>query len=124
LDVANDRQLYLALIGAAVPLSIALWRVRPPLAAGAVAACLCVLLAGATIARNMDYRSETALWRASIARAPDNPRAWNNLGFALRLEGNHAEARAALQRALALSPDYGKARLNLEALEARPSDRP
>jgi tetratricopeptide (TPR) repeat protein len=124
LDVANDRQLYLALIGVAVPASIALWRLRPALVPGAIAASLSLLLAGATIARNMDYRNEVALWQATVARAPDNARAWNNLGFALRLDGDAARARSAFLRALALSPDYAKARLNLEAIEAQQADRP
>jgi tetratricopeptide (TPR) repeat protein len=118
LDIANDRQLYLALIGPATLLSLALWRWPARRLPFALAGSLVLAVAGATVLRNRDYRDEVALWQATVARAPHNPRAWNNLGFAQHLAGNDAAARASYERALALDPGYDKARFNLDALPA------
>lgn len=118
LDVANDRQLYLASIGAAMLISLALWQRVPRGWPVALAGSLALVLATATVLRNRDYRDEVTLWRASVAGAPHNARAWNNLGFAQHLAGDDDAARASYLRALALDPGYGKARLNLDALPA------
>jgi tetratricopeptide (TPR) repeat protein len=123
LDVANDRQLYLASIGVAMLLSLALWQRLPRRLSFALAGGLALLLAASTVARNLDYRSEVALWQSTVARAPHNPRGWNNLGFAQHLAGDDPSARASYERALALDPGYGKSRLNLDALpDARTPD--
>ncbi len=47
--------------------------------------CLAAALALgiASVLRNLDYRSEQALWQDTVAKRPDNPRAHNNLGNAL-----------------------------------------
>jgi tetratricopeptide (TPR) repeat protein len=113
LDAVNDRQLYLAGIGplALAGLGIALaprWR--------AALLLLPVLLLGAvTISRNQDYRSEVALWSATVLESPRSARAYNNLGYALQ-EGRRDEARRAYERAVALDPAYDKARINLRLL--------
>jgi Flp pilus assembly protein TadD len=70
----------------------------------------------ATVLRNRDYRSETALWRSCVRLAPGNARAHNNLGWALARAGDRRGARAAFHRALALRPDNQVARINLERL--------
>jgi protein O-mannosyl-transferase len=77
-----------------------------------------VLAAGAgwfTALRNGDYRSGIALWSDTVAKAPTNPRAHNNLGYVLDLGGRTAEAIAQYQQALRLQPDYVDARNNLGA---------
>jgi tetratricopeptide (TPR) repeat protein len=48
-----------------------------------------------------------------VALAPYNADAWNNLGFALGVEGRFREAVVPLERALRLTPDYQLARNNL-----------
>jgi tetratricopeptide (TPR) repeat protein len=118
LDVANDRQLYLAMLGPAILVAGGLWTLHRPRMAAAVTLALTVLLGGATLARNGDYRSEVALWRATVARSPGRARVWNNLGYAYALAGDHEGARDAYRRALAIDPAHVKARWNLDALEA------
>jgi tetratricopeptide (TPR) repeat protein len=113
-DAVNDRQLYLASLGplALAGLAIALmprWRAAAVLVLAAV-------LGAATVARNLDYRSEVALWSDTVRKSPGSARAWNNLGYAYQLEGRREEARAAYQRALALDPEDLKARINLQGL--------
>lgn len=120
LDVANDRQLYLALLGPAFLLGIAAQRLGLRLAWAAVLA-LGLILGGASHARNRDYRDEISLWRATVAASPGKARPWNNLGYALYLAGRHDEARRAYRRALELDPGYDKARANLEQLPAEPA---
>lgn len=118
LDLVNDRQLYLALIGPALAVGIAVARLRAPRAATAVTCALALLLFAATVARNGDYRSGVALWEATVQASPGKARAWNNLGYAYRQEGDGARAAAAYERALRIDPEFHKARVNLELLRA------
>jgi hypothetical protein len=119
LDVANDRQLYLALLGPAFLLGIAAQRLDRRVAGAGVVA-LALLLGNASLARNREYRDEISLWRATVAASPRKARPWNNLGYAYYLAGRYGEARLAYMRALALDPGYAKARANLEQLPAMP----
>jgi hypothetical protein len=115
-DIANDRQLYLALAGPAIALGIVLAR-QPLRRAAVVAIALVAVLATATFLRNRDYTDEVTLWRATVAAAPHKARPWNNLGFALAQRGDIAAARTAYLRALAIDPADIKARVNLELLD-------
>jgi len=72
----------------------------------------------ATFVRVGDYASESRLWTATVRASPQNPRAWNNLGYALAREGDEAGARAAYERALAIDPTSPRPRGNLDALDA------
>jgi hypothetical protein len=108
LDVANDRQLYLASWGLFLALCIQL-RHLPNAAFAAVV----ILFAATSIARQLDYRSEIVLWESSVALAPWNARGHNNLGYAYQLAGRTKEARREYETALFLDPAHGKARLNL-----------
>lgn len=116
LELANDRQLYLALLGPGLILGVVLgsWSWRG--AAAMVATLLALLLGVATFVRVTDYASESRLWGATVRASPTNPRAWNNLGHALEQDGDRAGARAAYERVLALDPAHRKARGNLDAL--------
>ena len=111
LDVANDRQLYLASWGLFLALCIQL-RNLPSFAFAGVA----ILFAATSIARQLDYRSEIALWESSVAQAPWNARGHNNLGYAYQVAGRTQDARREYQAALTFDPAYAKARLNLHFL--------
>jgi protein O-mannosyl-transferase len=112
LDVANDRQLYLASWGLFLALCIQL-RHLPTVAFAGIA----VLFAAASIVRQLDYRSEIALWESDAALAPWNARAHNNLGYAYQLAGRRDDARREYQAALLFDPRHAKARLNLHFLQ-------
>ena len=111
LDVANDRQLYLACWGLFLALCIQL-RQLPVL----VFAAMITVFAAASIVRQLDYRSEIALWESSVALAPWNARGHNNLGYAYQLAGRSEEARREYQAALLFDRAHAKARLNLHFL--------
>jgi protein O-mannosyl-transferase len=116
LDIANDRQLYLALIGPALLLAVPLATWRRRVLAPASAAILLAALIVATWFRNLDYRSEVALWEATVRASPAKARVHNNLGIALRDAGEHERARRAFERAVALDPADYKAERNLREL--------
>lgn len=119
-DLANDRHLYLALPGPLMIVVLALAAVRPkPLATGLVLACVFVM-AGQTIRRNHDYRSELALWEATVAVSPAKARPWTNLGYARQLAGDSAGATAAYRCALAQDPQHRQAIWNLAVLAPGP----
>lgn len=118
IDIANDRALYVPLVGAAwllVALVETSLRPRPALVLGSV---VVVALLAATTLRNRDYRSEVALWTATARASPAKARVWNNLGYSLERAGRTEGARVAYRRALALDPGDVKARTNLELMDA------
>jgi hypothetical protein len=122
LDVANDRQLYLAMIGPSVVLASVLCAIQGRRLRLAAIAVFLLALGGATAARNLEYRSEVALWESTVRQSPQKARAWNNLGYAYQLAGETEAAGRAYQKALRLEPDHPRARANLEAL-SRPGGR-
>lgn len=118
-ELANDRQLYLAIVGPALVAGVLLasWSARR--VANVALAALTVVLGAATFVRVTDYASEVRLWEATVRASPGNARAWNNLGHAWQVAGDREQARAAYEQALAIDPQHRKARGNLDALGAR-----
>jgi protein O-mannosyl-transferase len=118
LDVANERQLYLAAVGFyALAVATLAWlcagrRVVYWSALGA----LLVALSVTTLQRNEIYASEVRFWTAVVDKSPSNARAWNNLGMALAGEERRAEAVVALTRAIELAPADYRARFNRRRL--------
>jgi tetratricopeptide (TPR) repeat protein len=117
LDPANDRQLYLACWGPFLALAVAASRAMKPVRARAAAAVLLAAFAAASVARQLDYRSEIRLWEASVREAPDNARARNNLGLAYQEAGRRDEALDQYRAALRLRPEYTKAGVNKRLLD-------
>jgi len=117
LDIANDRQLYLACIGPLVSIVYGFNRyihfssIKPWL--GMV---VMIVLGSVTMLRNMDYQTEIRLWQATVQASPQKPRAWLNLGYAYRMAGDNKAAMAAYQQALALDPTYEQAKINLKII--------
>jgi len=114
LDVANDRQLYLASWGLFLAICVHLRNVPRALTAGAL-----LLFAATSVARQLDYTSEIRLWESSVALAPWNARGHNNLGYAYQLAGRTEDARREYRAALLFDPGHAKARLNLMFLPPR-----
>jgi len=83
------------------------------LAGASLAAAAIVSLGVVTYRRNEDYRSHVAIWQDTVKKAPHNPRALNNLGYAFIEEGEFDAAIRCLQDSLELSPDSGRTRVNL-----------
>ncbi len=74
-------------------------------------------LIGAAVCAGLRERGhEVTFWSAAVAATPLNPRAHNNLGFALAARCRTAEAAAAFGRAIALDPGGFRAAINLALL--------
>lgn len=79
-----------------------------------VAAVAC---GGLTIARNVDYETELAIWKDAAQKAPNNARAQSNYGVRL---GQGDESIAIYRKAIQLDPSYMLAHYNLaNALSSR-----
>jgi len=119
LDVANDRQLYLALVGPAWLVAFAVGKLaakRGPALLLAAALVLAIGLGAATHHRNRVYADEIVFWEDVARKSPENGRAFNNLGYAYAQASRSNDAAAALRRALALDPQNVRAAVNLRLL--------
>lgn len=117
-DIANDRQLYLAswplLLALCIELALLL---RAP-TFRLTAAALVLAFTALTVARNQDYTSEIALWEDTVSKSPHKARVHSNLGYAYLLAHRNEDARREFTVALQLDPHYIKARNNLERLKS------
>ena len=91
------------------------------LASGASALAL---LGSLTYLRSDDYRDSLSLWRDTVIKMPDNPRARTNYAHALERAGKLDEAIAQLRFALSISPGNVTMRGNLGALLEEKGDHP
>lgn len=106
-EPANDRHLYLAAWGFALPVAWMLgglatragWRRH---AGVALAAGLVVSHGFGLQDRHRLLGDEPALWTEVVRQAPRHARGWHNLGLALHRQGRLSEACAHYRRALAL----------------------
>ncbi len=80
---------------------------------GALTLLAGVALGILTFQRNVDYRSELSIWEDTVAKAPGNARAQNNLGLAQAGRGQMDEAMAHYRKALELKPDAADTHNNL-----------
>jgi len=125
LDIANERQLYLA--GWPLLVVVAIWVSNIGkqfyLKLG-LALPLIVSLSTITILRNQDYQSEVALWQSTVKESPNKSRAYNNLGFAYDQAGEKEAAKQAYEKAIVLDSGNWLARNNLQKLTDLPPDVP
>ena len=118
LDVANERQLYLASwpLFLALSIELALW--LPPRPLRLVLAALLLAGVGLTVARNQVYANEISLWQDTVAKSPHKARVHNNLGYAYLLAQRREEARREFAIALQIDPQLIQSGFNLERLKA------
>jgi tetratricopeptide (TPR) repeat protein len=127
-DPAFEYRMYLPLAGVVVLLALGAHRLlgRLPRLAGAVqvatVAVAAAALAAVTLRRNLDYRSELAMWTDTVAKRPANARAHMNLGVVLDGLGRLPEAVARYEEALRLRPEYPDALSSLGSAVARRGD--
>ncbi len=72
-----------------------------------------LLLGMLTFFRNLDYQSEISIWEDTVCKQPQNSRAHNNLGAALKKEGKLNEAIDQYAKALQLNYNYEEAHNNM-----------
>ena len=64
---------------------------------------------GLAFTRNQEWHRAELMYREAIKLKPDLPEAWNELGHALKLQGQLDEAIRAYEQALRLRPNYAQA---------------
>lgn len=117
LDIANERQLYLAGWPLLLALSIEMrlwlndqmWKLA--------AAALLLVLTSLTMLRNQVYASEISLWEDTVMRSPHKARVHNNLGYAYLQAQRTEDARREFELAQQLDPNEVRARYNLQQLK-------
>ncbi len=72
-----------------------------------------VVLAALTARRNLDFRTEQAIWEDTVAKNPDNAYPRNNLGNVYLKEHRLADAIAQYREVVRLQPDYAMGHNNL-----------
>lgn len=117
-EVGAERRVYLAMIGPIAILATAAHSLcqRFAIPRGYYTLAALVLACGLgyrTIDRNRDYANSVAIWQTTAEMAPHNPRAHNNLGFALDEEQQSETAIVHYRQALAIDPEYPDAHYNL-----------
>ena len=121
LDIVSDRQIYMPSIAALLLLATALVKLVNRTKIVKLFWILPVLILGycllATWLRNWDYENEITLWQASVRQAPNNTRAWNNLGYAYKLNKQNDKAKLAFENALKIDANNYKAFINLQQLK-------
>jgi protein O-mannosyl-transferase len=115
LDVANDRQLYCALIGPGWLLGHAMAKLGRHAWIGLLP--LATLLALGTASRNRVYATEVTFWEDVVIKSPHNTRAWNNLGMAEAVACHADAAKLAFGEALHRDAQDFQADINLALLE-------
>ena len=118
IDVVNDRQLYVALVGPAWLLGLVLAPLavsRPRLALAGLAV-LGTLLGLATLRHNRVYDTEITFWEDVARKSPGNARAANNLGYAYAVACRDADAMREFRRSMRLDATDYRAPINLRLL--------
>ncbi len=115
--IMAERLLYLPSMGFCLLLAtlVTALAARPRWGAVASGAFAVLLLAyGArTVVRNRDWRSEAALFAATVRTSPNSTAAHYNLGTAMLNRGDLPGARRAFERSLEIYPDHVLAHTNL-----------
>ena len=132
-EIAAERRMYMplaAIVAAVVIGAFLMWqRLAPGVLsdvqlrrrAGRVTAVVIVgvvatLLGALTYARNIDFWTDEGIWRDTVEKRPDNPRARLNYGIDLYAAGHLAEAERELREAVRLRNTSAAAHANLGAV--------
>ena len=110
-----EHRMYLPLAAVVLGALLVIHRL-PARRARAVLALLLAAATGGTIARNRDYATAVGLWEDTVAKAPNNVRALNNLGVLQWRAARLDAAAGSLGRAVDLAPGYADACSNLGAV--------
>jgi len=113
-DVINEHRMYLPSIGLCVSSMAAVDRiVKDQRAKIALVVVIVVFLAVGTISRNRVWQAPETLWSDVISKAPNNARAYNNLGTVYKEQKQYEKANELFERALRADKNYTAIYYNL-----------
>ncbi len=113
-DVINEHRMYLPSIGLCVASMAAVDKVVHQQRARIGLVVMVVLfLAVGTISRNRVWQAPDTLWSDVISKAPNNARAYNNLGVVYKERKQYGKAEELFQRALSADKNYTAVYYNL-----------
>jgi protein O-mannosyl-transferase len=123
-QTVSEHRMYLSLAAPVVLFAAALFTCTGR-HAWRIALCCIAAYAMISVRRNLDYRSDLAIWNDTVAKAPHNARARINFGAALNSAGDAAGARVQYEVALQLDPGSPEALNNIATFyleTGRPGD--
>ena len=110
LELVYEHRLYLPMFGVCLLTATALAELVPnQKVAVLIAASLCLMFGYWTHVRNETWRTATGLWQDNIAKQPNEPRSWFNLGVAYAARDDRENACTAFARTIELEPRLQKA---------------
>jgi Flp pilus assembly protein TadD len=114
-DALFEHRLYLPMFGFALIVADMVFSLLPVkrLWRFVVSVLIVISLGSITYMRNRTYQTRITLWSDVISKAPENFRAYYNLGNAMRDHGRLEEAIINYTKALGIKPDFIKAHDNL-----------
>lgn len=115
LEMVFEHRLYLPMLGFALVVSYLLFCLfsRRPYWSAGVSILIVASLGTGTHARNGIWQDRVTLWTDSVSKAPESPRAHNNLGLALMGRGETDDAITHFSEALKIKPDHAAAHNNM-----------
>jgi tetratricopeptide (TPR) repeat protein len=120
-QAAADRYSYLACLPFAVLVGLALDRLRPRVAAAALAVVSLFLMV-ATVRQSSHWRDDVSLWSRAVAVESQAYLPRSNLSVALLVAGEGDKAVPHLEAAIRLEPRDAEARVNLASILAAKGD--
>jgi len=119
-ELLADHYLYLPMLSFGLVIGLVVSRAsergkQPRLIAYGLVSMFVVLLVGATVARNRDWKDELAVWEANYRSVPNSPRASYNLG-GLYLTRDPRRSEALLKESIGSDPTFEPAYLALAKL--------
>lgn len=118
----NDHRTFLSYVGLLLAITNLLEVAREKRISGRIlTVCFLPLLFGNVVLlrqRNEVWKTEESLWKDVTEKSPRNGRGWMNYGITQMLAGRYEEAKAALEKARALTPTYSTLWINLGVLHS------
>ena len=119
-DVINEHRLYLPSAGIFMASAAVLDRLIPANAVRVALSVLLVLaLSVATVHRNSIWSDPETVWADVIAKAPDNARAYNNLGVVYKERREYAKALEQFEKSLKTDRNFAAVYYNIGDVQYR-----
>lgn len=119
-DVINEHRLYLPSAGIFMASAAVLDRLIPAnVVRGALSALLVLVLSVATVHRNSIWSDPETVWADVIAKAPNNARAYNNLGVVYKERREYAKALEQFEKSLKTDRNFAAVYYNIGDVQYR-----